>query len=135
MAHRPAKSDATNHLLLETALKQIYRYSIRHPKLVLAIALLALLAIAPGALRLRLRTDGHALVPQNAPEILYDRAIRDEFGLEDPIVVVITAHGGISPESKRGWSFQGVSIRRASLSRASCTTAGASRLPGTTDAK
>src|SRR5215510_14256742 len=47
------------------------------------------LAVAPGAARLTLRTDGHALVSRNAPEVRYDRTIRDDFGIEDPVVVLI----------------------------------------------
>ncbi len=64
-------------------------YSIRHPHQVIAIAVLATLAIAPGILRLRIRTDGHALVPPDAPEIRQDSRIRADFGLEDPVVVFI----------------------------------------------
>lgn len=67
----------------------LYRFSIRFPKLVVALALLATAGVAPGLLRLKIRTDGHALVPANAPEILLDEKIRDEFGLEDAIVVLI----------------------------------------------
>ena len=42
--------------------------------------------------RLKLRTDGHALASPNAPEVLYDRAIREKFDIEDPVVVVIRAN-------------------------------------------
>ena len=55
----------------------LYRYSIRHPWAVLAIAIIVSLAVAPGALRLEIRTDGHALVPPNAHEVLLDRQIRE----------------------------------------------------------
>ncbi len=65
------------------------RYSIRHPGRVLVIALVVVLAAAPGALRLKLRTDGHALVAEQAPEVRQDRAVRAEFGLEDAIVVLV----------------------------------------------
>ena len=67
----------------------LYRFSIRRPRLVITLGLLITLAIAPGNLRLKLRTDGHALVPDHAPEIHIDRAIRDQFGHEDPIVILI----------------------------------------------
>ncbi len=67
----------------------LYRYSIGHPKLVLALAAVVTLAIAPGILRLEIRTDGHALVPTHAPEILRDQTIRAVFHVEDPIVVLI----------------------------------------------
>ena len=68
------------------------RYSIHHPRRVIVIAIAITLAIAPGAARLTLRTDGHALVSKDAPEVLYDRTIRDEFGIEDPVVVLIHSH-------------------------------------------
>ena len=55
----------------------------------LVLATLITVSIVPGIRHLRLRTDGHALVPAGAPAIQYDQAIRDEFGVEDPIVVVI----------------------------------------------
>lgn len=62
----------------------------------LAAALLTLLAL-PGLFRLELRTDGHALVPPASPTVRADRAIRQRFGLRDPIVVLIDTHrpGGI----------------------------------------
>jgi predicted RND superfamily exporter protein len=73
----------------------ISRAAIRHPFRTLAVALLATLAAAPGLLRLELRTDGHALVPGRAPAVVYDRQVRDEFGVRDPLVVVIrTPHPG-----------------------------------------
>jgi predicted RND superfamily exporter protein len=71
------------------------RAAIRHPLRTLAIALLTTLAAAPGLLRLELRTDGQALVPRQAPAVVYDRRIREEFGALDPIAVVIrTSHPG-----------------------------------------
>ncbi len=67
----------------------MYRSSIRHPWLVLALAAVAVAAAAPGVLRLELRTDGHALVPQDRDEVIFDRRIREEFNTEDVIVVLI----------------------------------------------
>ena len=59
----------------------------------LALTAVLLLLLAPGLTRLRMRTDGHALVPTHAPQIQTDRKIRDTFGIEDPIVVLIrTTH-------------------------------------------
>jgi predicted RND superfamily exporter protein len=78
------------------------RYSIHHPRRVIVVAIALTLAVAPGAARLTLRTDGHALVSQDAPEVLYDRTIRDEFGIEDPVVVLIRsrhAHGIFNAET------------------------------------
>ncbi|MCP4246564.1 MAG: MMPL family transporter [bacterium] len=71
---------------------RLYRYSIAHPLRVLLLASLVTAAAAPGALRLQLRTDGHALVPDGAPEIRFDQSIRDLFNTPDLIVVVI--HSG-----------------------------------------
>ena len=75
--------------LRERQLSWLYRYSIQHPRGVVAAAVLITLAIAPGSMRLQLRTDGHALVPTNAPEVIYDHSIRAEFQTEDQIVVLI----------------------------------------------
>ena len=55
---------------------------------IIAAVLLTLLA-APGLLRLELRTDGNALVPESAQEVRIDKAIRQEFGVHDQILVVI----------------------------------------------
>ncbi len=77
------------HKLVVGLFAALARYSIHHPKRVILIAVAFTLAVAPGALRLTLRTDGHALVAANAPEVLYDNSIREEFGIEDPIVVVV----------------------------------------------
>ena len=55
----------------------LYRQGIEHPLRTVLIAAVLTLAIAPGLLRLRLRTDGHALVPANDRVVQYDAAIRD----------------------------------------------------------
>src|SRR2546422_1034009 len=78
------------------------RFAIRHPGRVLIIATLVTLAAAPGILRLKLRTDAHALVSHDAPEVLYDQALRDQFGIEDQIVLLVrTQHpdGIFNPET------------------------------------
>ncbi len=67
----------------------ILRFSIRHPWWVFAITIIATLGVAPGIFRLKIRTDGHALVPKDASEILLDRTIRDSFGIADPVVILI----------------------------------------------
>jgi len=79
------------HTALVGFFSALARYSISHPRRVIFIAVVFTLAVAPGAMRLKLRTDGHALVDPNAPEVRYDRAIRDEFGIQDPVVVLIEA--------------------------------------------
>jgi len=68
-------------------------YSISHPRRVIVAAVALTLAVAPGALRLKLRTDGHALVDDNAPEVREDRRVREQFGIEDPVVVLLHAPG------------------------------------------
>src|SRR5512137_2018735 len=65
------------------------RAAIDHPVLVLVTAAAVTLAAAPGIARLKLRTDGHALVSPTAPEVIYDQTIRDRFGIEDPVIVVV----------------------------------------------
>ena len=65
------------------------RQAIDHPVRVLLMAAAVTLAAAPGIARLKLRTDGHALVSPTAPEVIYDQVIRDRFGIEDPIIVVV----------------------------------------------
>lgn len=67
----------------------LHRYSIRHPLIVLVLAGLVVAAIAPGLLRLELRTDGHALVPPDSPEIHFDELVRSEFDAQDLFVIVI----------------------------------------------
>jgi uncharacterized protein len=94
------------------------RYAIRFPWRVLLVAGLAALAAVPGLWRLRLRTDGHALVAPNAPEVLYDAAIRARFGIEDQMVVLIRSH---DPE--------GV-FNPATLQLVRDLTAALARLPG-----
>jgi predicted RND superfamily exporter protein len=70
----------------------LYRYSIRRPAWVILMAVLITLAAAPGMLRLRLRTDGHALVPTDAPEVRIDETIRQRFGVRDPIVLLVRSN-------------------------------------------
>jgi predicted RND superfamily exporter protein len=77
------------HRLVLGAFAALAHFGIRHPRRTLLIAAAVTLAAAPGVFRLKLRTDGHALVSENAPEVRYDKAIRDDFGIEDEIVVLI----------------------------------------------
>ncbi len=80
------------HGLVVGFFRSLAQYAIRHPRRVLAAALAITLAAASGIGWLKLRTDGHALVTQTAPEAVYDQAIREQFGIEDDIVVLI--HSG-----------------------------------------
>jgi predicted RND superfamily exporter protein len=66
-------------------------YAIRRPRVVLAAAAALTLLAAAGAARLRLRTDGHALVPADDPAVQLDASVRREFGLQDPLVVLLRA--------------------------------------------
>jgi len=68
---------------------KLSRFAIAHPRSVLLAVVLVTLAALPGLARLKLRTDGHALVTPDAPEVLYDSAIRQKFGIEDQIVVLL----------------------------------------------
>jgi predicted RND superfamily exporter protein len=70
------------------------RYAIGHPRRVLVVAAVVTLAASPGMLRLKLSTDGHALVSPTAPEVVCDKEIRDRFGIEDKIVVLIQPRHG-----------------------------------------
>ena len=55
--------------------------------------LTVVVAMVPGLFRLKLRTDGDALVPPDDPAIATDRAARRLFGLRDPLLVVVeTTH-------------------------------------------
>ncbi len=75
------------------SLPNLYRWALLHRFRVLAAAALLVLLAAPGALRLTLRTDGRALVSTSAPEVQFDQKVRDEFGVEDPIAIVVrSAH-------------------------------------------
>jgi hypothetical protein len=79
------------HVLFVSLFRKLSHCAIRHPRLVLALVVAVTLASAPGILRLKLRTDGHALVSPDAPEVRYDKSIRNQFGIEDEIVVMIRA--------------------------------------------
>jgi hypothetical protein len=64
-------------------------HAIRQPRRIVAVAIAITLIVAPGILRLKLRTDGHALVSETSPEVMYDRTIRAQFGIQDLVIVLI----------------------------------------------
>lgn len=64
-------------------------FCIRRPVLALTGALVVVGAALPGIPRLTLRTDGHALVPQDAPAVAADARVREEFAIRDPLAVLI----------------------------------------------
>src|SRR5437660_1757913 len=66
VCQKPVFSPLALHKLVVGFFAALARYSIHHPKRVVFIAVFFTLAIAPGALRLTLRTDGHALVSETA---------------------------------------------------------------------
>jgi hypothetical protein len=67
----------------------MYKQAVRFPFTTLMVSAAVTLACAPGVVRLRLRTDGQALVPRNDPAVLIDDRLRELFGVDDPIVVAI----------------------------------------------
>jgi predicted RND superfamily exporter protein len=69
------------------------RIAINRPIETIVAVLILTLAVAPGARRLKLRTDGHALISEDAPEVLYDQAVRAKFGIQDQIVILVHASG------------------------------------------
>ncbi|HEX4954011.1 MAG TPA: MMPL family transporter [Thermoanaerobaculia bacterium] len=88
--------------MLATSGTRLARACAARPRMVLALALVALAAAAPGLLRLELDTDGRALVPADDPAIVADHAIRQRFGLPDPLLVVLeTDHpdGIVNPDT------------------------------------
>lgn len=64
-------------------------WSAERPRTALALLVATVLAMAPGLLRLELRTDGRSLVPPDDPAIALDREARRTFGLRDPLLVVL----------------------------------------------
>ncbi len=79
--------------MVERALNWIPTLSISRPRTVIAVMILVVAAAIPGLLRLRLRTDGHALVPRQDRAVLFDEEVRRHFSLRDPIVVMVeTSH-------------------------------------------
>jgi predicted RND superfamily exporter protein len=64
-------------------------HAIQHPRRILLMAVVVVIAFSPGVCRLKLRTDGYALSPSNAPEVACDRSIRSSFGIDDQIIVMI----------------------------------------------
>lgn len=96
-------------------IRHLAQASIRHPVRVLAVAAILVLAASSGLPRLRLRTDGQALVPPASPEVLADREIRRKFGTRDLIAVVIGSdrEGGIfNPDSLRRIEELTAALRR-----------------------
>ncbi len=75
--------------MIDTWLNRLAEKSMARPRRAIAVMAVVTLATAPGLARLKLRTDGHALMPLNDPAILFDAEVRDHFHLRDPIVVLV----------------------------------------------
>ena len=67
----------------------LYRVAVAYPRRTILAGTLLVLLSGIGIGRLKIQTDGHALVPSARPEVQFDRSVRDDFGVEDQIVVVI----------------------------------------------
>jgi len=63
--------------------------AIRYPIRCILIGFALTLSTTAGLFRLELRTDGHALVPEYAPELQTDRKIRAAFGIHDPVIILV----------------------------------------------
>ncbi len=74
---------------IPSALRPLVGWALARPKRAMTLLALTALAAAPGLLRLELRTDGQALQPRNDPAIRFDAAVRERFGLRDPVVAMI----------------------------------------------
>src|ERR1039458_1330206 len=83
------------------ALSSLAGYAVSHPRRMLVMVALITLAAAPGVRWLKLRTDGQALLARGAPEVIYDEAIRRQFGIEDQLVVLVqSSRSEESPATK-----------------------------------
>jgi hypothetical protein len=69
------------------------RFAIRFPRCALWLTILIIIASIPGLNRLKLRTDAQTLAPVGDAKVEFDRAIRQKFGIEDQMVVIIRAPG------------------------------------------
>jgi len=127
------------HKLVVGVFRALAFSAIRQPRSTVLIAAAVTLAVAPGTLRLTLRTDGHALVSPSAPEVAFDQSIRDTFGIDDQIVVLIRAEettGIYNPHTLQlvrdlTAAFAALPSRRASNVLSLATETGFRARPGT----
>lgn len=66
-----------------------FRFVQRRPRATLAAVALLTLAAMTGLARLELRMDGRAMVPPDSPAVLFDREVREVFGVRDPLVILL----------------------------------------------
>ena len=104
--------------MIDTWLNRLAERSMARPRRAIAVMAVVTLATAPGLARLKLRTDGHALMPLNDPAILFDAEVREHFHLRDPIVVLV--------ETSRPEGIYNL----GTLRRVNDLTAALARLPG-----
>src|ERR1051326_5790487 len=83
------------HYAVAWAFAALARISIQHPIKTLALIALLVAGSLPGLWRLRLNTDGRALLSPKAPEVIFDNQIRAKFGIEDQIIVLIRSEKGV----------------------------------------
>lgn len=82
------------------------RAALARPRLVLLLFLLGTVALAPGLLRLEIRTDGAAIYPEGDPTVEQTLADRETFAEPDQIIVVVSSRpGGPRLESPSGFRF------------------------------
>ena len=86
------------------------------------VAGLIVLFCLPGMTRLRLRTDGLALVPQSTAEVIADRRVHEQFRIRDKVAVVV--------RSKVASNI----FNPSTLGFVKDLTAAFKRMPGVTDA-
>lgn len=67
----------------------MWKYAVDRPRRIILAGIAVVIGISPGLLRLRLRTDGNALVPPDSSDVLFDAEFRRNWGQEDNTVVVI----------------------------------------------
>lgn len=73
-------------------MRRIFEYCVGRPKPVLLGAAVVTALSLPGLTRLRLQTDGHALVPVGDARVVEDAEVRKSFGVKDLIAVTITTN-------------------------------------------
>ncbi len=82
------------------------RAALARPRLALLLFLLGTVALAPGLLRLEIRTDGAAIYPEGEPTVERTLADRETFAEPDQIIAVVTSRpGGPRLESPAGFRF------------------------------
>jgi predicted RND superfamily exporter protein len=74
---------------LEKGFAGWFGFVLRYPRTTLAAVALLTLAAASGLSRLELRMDGRAMVPRDDPAVIFDREVREVFGVRDPLVILL----------------------------------------------